>query len=45
MADGASNKQQVIELMIKESHLAPDVAVESYELSMTRPVDTKRRSL
>jgi ABC-type nitrate/sulfonate/bicarbonate transport system substrate-binding protein len=32
----ASNKQQVIELMIKESHLAPDVAVETYELSMTR---------
>jgi ABC-type nitrate/sulfonate/bicarbonate transport system substrate-binding protein len=32
-----SNKQQVIELMIKESHLAPDVAAETYELSMTRP--------
>jgi len=32
-----SNKQQVIELMGKESHLAPDVAVETYELSMTRP--------
>jgi ABC-type nitrate/sulfonate/bicarbonate transport system substrate-binding protein len=32
-----SNKQQAIELMIKESHLAPDVAVEAYELSMTRP--------
>src|SRR5258708_32416726 len=33
----ASNKQMVIELMIKESHLAPDAAVEGYELSMTRP--------
>jgi ABC-type nitrate/sulfonate/bicarbonate transport system substrate-binding protein len=32
-----ANKQQVIELMIKESHLAPDVAVETYELGMTRP--------
>jgi len=32
-----SNKQLVIELMIKESHLAPDAAVEGYELSMTRP--------
>jgi hypothetical protein len=35
MAPG--NKQQVIELMMKESHLAPDVAAETYELSMTRP--------
>jgi ABC-type nitrate/sulfonate/bicarbonate transport system substrate-binding protein len=35
MAPG--NKQQVIELMIKESHLAPDVAAENYELTMTRP--------
>ena len=33
----AANKQQVIELMTKESHLAPDVAAETYELSMTRP--------
>ena len=32
-----SNKQQVIELMSKESHLAPDVAVETYEFIMTRP--------
>ena len=32
-----SNKQQVIELMMKESHLAPDVATETYEVSMTRP--------
>src|ERR1700674_5327225 len=32
-----ANKQQVIELMSKESHLAPDVATETYELSMTRP--------
>jgi ABC-type nitrate/sulfonate/bicarbonate transport system substrate-binding protein len=35
MAPG--NKQQVIELMIKESHLTPEVAAETYELSMTRP--------
>lgn len=35
MAPG--NKQQVIELMMKESHLAPGVAAETYELSMTRP--------
>jgi NitT/TauT family transport system substrate-binding protein len=35
MAPG--NKQQVIELMMKESHLASDVAAETYELSMTRP--------
>jgi ABC-type nitrate/sulfonate/bicarbonate transport system substrate-binding protein len=35
MATG--NKQQVIELMMKESHLAPDVAAATYELSMTRP--------
>jgi ABC-type nitrate/sulfonate/bicarbonate transport system substrate-binding protein len=32
-----ANKQQVIELMIKESHLAPEVAAETYESSMTRP--------
>lgn len=32
-----ANKQQVIDLMIGESHLAPDVAAETYELSMTRP--------
>jgi ABC-type nitrate/sulfonate/bicarbonate transport system substrate-binding protein len=31
------NKQQVIDLMIKESHLAPDVAAESYDSLMTRP--------
>jgi ABC-type nitrate/sulfonate/bicarbonate transport system substrate-binding protein len=31
------NKPQVIELMIKESHLAPDVAAETYEFAMTRP--------
>jgi ABC-type nitrate/sulfonate/bicarbonate transport system substrate-binding protein len=31
------NKQQVIELMVKESHLAPDVAAETYEVSMTKP--------
>jgi ABC-type nitrate/sulfonate/bicarbonate transport system substrate-binding protein len=32
-----ANKQQVIDTMIKESHLAPDVAAESYESLMTRP--------
>jgi ABC-type nitrate/sulfonate/bicarbonate transport system substrate-binding protein len=32
-----ANKQQVIELMIKESHLSPEVAAETYESSMTRP--------
>src|SRR5258705_11135992 len=32
-----SNKRLVIELMIKEAHLAPDAAVEGDELSMTRP--------
>jgi ABC-type nitrate/sulfonate/bicarbonate transport system substrate-binding protein len=31
------NKQQVIELMIKESHLAPEVAAENYEAVMTKP--------
>ena len=33
----SANKQQVIDLMISESHLAPDVATETYELSMMRP--------
>jgi ABC-type nitrate/sulfonate/bicarbonate transport system substrate-binding protein len=32
-----ANKQQVIEMMVKESHLAPDAAVETYEVSMTKP--------
>jgi NitT/TauT family transport system substrate-binding protein len=32
-----ANKHQIIELMVKESHLAPDVAAETYELTMTRP--------
>jgi NitT/TauT family transport system substrate-binding protein len=32
-----ANKQQVIDLMIKESHLAPEIAAETYESSMTRP--------
>jgi ABC-type nitrate/sulfonate/bicarbonate transport system substrate-binding protein len=31
------NKQQVIDMMTKESHLAPEVAAESYESLMTRP--------
>jgi len=31
------NKQQVIELMAKEAHLAPDVAALSYESLMTKP--------
>jgi ABC-type nitrate/sulfonate/bicarbonate transport system substrate-binding protein len=32
-----ANKQHVIDIMIKESHLAPEVAAESYESLMTRP--------
>jgi NitT/TauT family transport system substrate-binding protein len=32
-----ANKQQVIDLMVKESHLTPSVAAEAYESSMTRP--------
>jgi ABC-type nitrate/sulfonate/bicarbonate transport system substrate-binding protein len=32
-----ANKQQVIELMIEESHLAPDVAAENYDAVMTKP--------
>jgi ABC-type nitrate/sulfonate/bicarbonate transport system substrate-binding protein len=32
-----ANKQQVIDLLVKESHLAPDVATESYESSMNHP--------
>jgi ABC-type nitrate/sulfonate/bicarbonate transport system substrate-binding protein len=32
-----ANKQAVIELLVKESHLAPDVAGETYESYMTRP--------
>ena len=32
-----ANKPQVIELMIKESHLAADVAAETYESYMSRP--------
>jgi ABC-type nitrate/sulfonate/bicarbonate transport system substrate-binding protein len=32
-----ANKQRVIELMIEQSHLAPDVAAETYEALMTRP--------
>lgn len=32
-----ANQQRVIELMIKETHLAPEVAAESYESLMTRP--------
>jgi ABC-type nitrate/sulfonate/bicarbonate transport system substrate-binding protein len=32
-----ANKQAVIELLIKESHLAPDVAAETYESYMARP--------
>jgi ABC-type nitrate/sulfonate/bicarbonate transport system substrate-binding protein len=32
-----ANKQQVLELMVKESHLAPEVAAESYDSLMTRP--------
>jgi ABC-type nitrate/sulfonate/bicarbonate transport system substrate-binding protein len=32
-----ANKQQVIGLMVQESHLAPDVAAETYEFYMSRP--------
>ena len=32
-----ANKQQVIELLVKESHLATEVAAESYESSMNHP--------
>ena len=32
-----ANKQAVIDLMIKESHLAPEVASETYDSYMTRP--------
>lgn len=32
-----ANKQAVIDLLIKESHLAPDVAAETYDSYMTRP--------
>ena len=32
-----ANKQQAIDMMIKESHLAPEVAAESFESLMTRP--------
>lgn len=32
-----ANNQQVIELMINQSHLAPDVAAETYESYMARP--------
>jgi NitT/TauT family transport system substrate-binding protein len=32
----AANKQQLIELWIKEYHLAPDVAAENYETTITR---------
>jgi ABC-type nitrate/sulfonate/bicarbonate transport system substrate-binding protein len=35
MASG--NKQEVIELMMKESHLAPEVAAENYEITITLP--------
>jgi len=31
------NKQQVMELMVKESHLSAGVAAETYEVSMTKP--------
>jgi ABC-type nitrate/sulfonate/bicarbonate transport system substrate-binding protein len=33
----AANKSQVIDLMIKEAHLSPEVAAESYEFAMARP--------
>jgi len=33
----SANKQAVIDLLVKESHLAPDVAAETYDSYMTRP--------
>jgi len=36
LTDG-SNKAQIIKLLIEESHLAPDIAAESYESSFTKP--------
>jgi len=32
-----ANKAQVIDLLVKETHLAPDIAAESYESSITKP--------
>jgi len=32
-----TNKQQVLDLWVKESHLAPEVATEAYESSMNHP--------
>jgi ABC-type nitrate/sulfonate/bicarbonate transport system substrate-binding protein len=32
-----ANKQQVIEILVKDSHLAPEVAAETYESSMKHP--------
>ena len=32
-----ANKQQVIQMLSSEYHLAPDIAAEDYELSMTHP--------
>ena len=32
-----ANKQQVIDLMVKESHLAPEVAAQTYDSAMTKP--------
>jgi len=32
-----ANKAQVIDLLIKDNHLAPDIAAESYEFSFTKP--------
>jgi ABC-type nitrate/sulfonate/bicarbonate transport system substrate-binding protein len=32
-----ANKPEILELMMKESHLPPDAAVETYESSMIRP--------
>jgi ABC-type nitrate/sulfonate/bicarbonate transport system substrate-binding protein len=32
-----ANKQQVIEMLISQYHLTPEIAAEDYEVSMTRP--------
>jgi ABC-type nitrate/sulfonate/bicarbonate transport system substrate-binding protein len=32
-----ANKQAVTDLLIKDMHLKPDIAAETYEMSMTRP--------
>lgn len=38
------NKQQVVELMIKEMHLAPEVGLQTYESFMSRPGGYEKNS-